>query len=324
MMHAARALAPALLAVLLASCSGDPGAPEESNRAQAPAAAPAVRSTPPTVAPYEPGADEEYPNGKRLAARIAQRALTYPRGMTARRMAAALPASGIGDTRLARILRPGIDPGAWSAAKVIYPQLSGVTASTLGAMVVVRQTTERADGSRRALTRVVDVRLANSGGKWALDAIESVGGSPAGRPARVSTAAKRVLDNPSIELAGSARWDIHRGAVDDELLRVLADAAENRRFSIAVFSAGHPRNVWGTARPSAHSDGLAADIYAVDSRPVIAQRSPGSPAYELAAELYAAGAYQLGSPWVFGTGGARSFTDAVHQDHIHVQQSPPQ
>ena len=101
---------------------------------------------------------------------------------------------------------------------------------------------------------------------------------------------------------------------------MLADAAQRRRFAVAVFRGGHPENVWATDRPSAHSAGLAADIYAVDGRPVIAQREPGTPAYELAAELSAGGAYQLGSPWVFGAGGAQSFADAVHQDHIHVQQ----
>ena len=77
-----------------------------------------------------------------------------------------------------------------------------------------------------------------------------------------------------------------------------------------------------TARPSAHSEGLAADIYAIDGRFVITQRLTDSGAYEVASTLLANGATQLGSPWVLGPGGARSFTDAVHQDHIHVQQSP--
>lgn len=323
MKAAALSRAALLLAVVAAGCSDESSSPVAPPRDGEAPTETTVRSTPPPVAPYEPGGDEEYPNGKRLAGRIAQRALTYSRGATARRVAAALPASATGTAALARVLRPAVDPDAWSMAEVVYPQLSGVTTTSLGAMVVVRQTIESSDGRRRTLTRVVDVRLRRSGGPWSLDTIGSVGGTPVGRPSQLSTAARRVLGSSAIELSGSARWDIQRGLVDETLLQVLADAAQRRRFAVAVFRGGHPENVWATERQSAHSAGLAADIYAVDGRPVIAQREPGTPAYELAAELSAGGAYQLGSPWVFGAGGAQSFADAVHQDHIHVQQSPP-
>lgn len=320
---ARRAGAVLLLGFLVASCAGDPSASESPSREGAPTATATVRSTPPPVAPYEPGLAEEFPNAKRLAGRVAERALTYARGTSARRVAAALPASAVGEARLARVLSTAVDPDASSVARVAYPQLSGVTATTVGVMVVVRQTTERSDGRRSIVTRVVDVRLRRSDGPWSLDSIGSVGGRPAARSDGLSQAARRVLDSPAIELSGSARWDIHRGAVDEGLLNALAEAARSRRLSISVFRAGHPPNVWATDRPSAHSAGLAADIYAVDGRPVIAQRAVGSAAYELAAELYSRGAYQLGSPWVFGAGGARSFSDAVHQDHVHIQQSAP-
>ena len=271
---------------------------------------------------YQPSADEEFPNGKRLAARIAQRALTYRRGTTPRQVAAALAPSRVDAGRLARAVAPAVHPDKWSAAEVIYPQLSGVTDTSLGAMVVVRQLTQAGNGDRRAVTRVVDVRLRRSGGPWALDAITSVGGRPVDRRDRLPTSARRVLASPNITLPDSARWDILSGRVDVELLRALARAARTQRLSVAVVRAGHPRNVWATDRPSAHSAGAAVDVFEVDGRPVISQREPGSPAYALAERFYAGGAYQLGSPWVFGTGGARSFTDAVHQDHIHLQQSP--
>jgi hypothetical protein len=35
-----------------------------------------------------------------------------------------------------------------------------------------------------------------------------------------------------------------------------------------------------------------------------------------------AGAAQVGSPWILGAGGSQSFTDEVHEDHIHLQQTP--
>jgi hypothetical protein len=314
-------VAAAVIGVGLAGCSGDeePRATGGARTTSGPAET--IRASPPRVRPYQPLGDEEYPNGKRLAARMAQRALTYRRGATARDIAAELESGGVDVGRLARTLKPAVDPDSWSAAEVVYPQLSGVTETSLGAMVVVRQRLGDADGQRRTVTRVVDVRLRRSGGPWSLYTIASAGGRPVPRPAKLSSAAKRVLDNPNIVLPDSARWDIHRGNVDTALLQALARAAAKRKLSLAVIQSGHPRTVWATSRPSAHSAGAAADIFAVAGRPVIAQREPGSEAYALAEELVAGGAYQLGSPWVLGSGGAQSFTDAVHQDHIHLQQS---
>ena len=319
------ALVTAALAAVAAAagCSGADGVDDSARGDVDRPVTQTVPAAPPRVEPYEPGSDEEYPNGKRLAARIAQRALTYRPGQTALQVAAALPRASDGRGRLARALAPAVHDDSWSVARVVYPQLSGVTDTSFGAMVLVRQIMQSADGERRSVTRVVDVRLRRSGGAWSFDTIGSVGGRPVDGSRGPSAAARRVLGSANIVLPDSARWDILRGGVDDELLRALAGSAATRKLSVAVVRSGHPRNVWATSRPSAHSSGAAADIYAVDGRPVIAQRAPGTPAYELAAELYARGAYQLGSPWVFGAGGARSFTDAVHQDHIHVQQSPP-
>lgn len=133
----------------------------------------------------------------------------------------------------------------------IYAQLSGVTATTLGVMVVVRQHVLSATGERSAVTRVVDVRLQLRDGAWALDVVASVGGTPARRPARLSAAAARVLDHPRLFLPDSARWDIHRGVVDDRLLLALARAADRRRIAITTLSTGHPSKVWATDRPSA-------------------------------------------------------------------------
>ena len=272
--------------------------------------------------PYEPGSDEEVANGKRLAARVAQRALTFRAGATSRDVARSLSSASATRQSLARVLDPAVKPRATSVGRVVYPQLSGATSTSLGVMVVVRQTLQAADGAKRVITRVLGVRLRRAGGPWSLDRIESVGGSPVRHPDRLPRQATRVLENRNITLSDTARWDVYAGSVDDALLAALADAARKHAFSIAVFRSGHPPTVWDTERTSAHSVGLAADIYAVGGRPVIAQRLPKGPAYELASALYTGGAAQLGSPWVFGSGGSRSFTDAVHQDHLHVQQSP--
>lgn len=273
---------------------------------------------PPVVAPYEPSAAETVPNGKRFAAAVAQAALTYPRGSTPRQQAKSL--QRFGASVPSSVIKPAFDPAARSWARVVYPQFSGYTGDTMGAMVVTEQTVEGEDRSRRKETRVVDVRLRLEGEEWVLEELASVGGSPPSEP-KLSKLARRVLDHPRIELPDSARWDIERGDVDDALLAALAEAADRDRLAVAVLITGHPYNVWATERPSAHSAGLAADIFAVDGRQVIRQRQEGTLAYDLAASFLAGGAVQVGSPWVLPPGGARSFSDDVHQDHLHLQQA---
>jgi len=254
---------------------------------------------------YDPPADELYPNGKRLAGRVAQQLATF----------------GPEAAALERTVAPLLDPARRSSAEVVYVQISGVTATTLGTMVLVRQHLEDAGGRRESVVRAMDVRLRRTDGPWSLDRVASVGGTAVERPANVSPAAARVLDNPNIELPDTARWDIYRGEIDDGLLRALAGAADRWRLAISVLRSGHPRNVWATRRVSAHTVGLAADIYAVDGTPVVSQQADGSRAQQLVASFLAGGATQVGSPWALPPGGRRSFTDRVHRDHVHVQQT---
>ena len=271
----------------------------------------------PRQAPYRPRPGEGYPNGKRIAAAAALRATTYPRGSSAADVARAVGRSSVGERALAAAIAPAVDPESESVAEIVYPQLSGVTPTSLGAMVIVRQTLEPAEGDTRTIERVVDVRLRLDGGRWRLDRIGDAGGSEAAKPETLPRAARRVLADPGVELSDSARWDIYRGGVDERLLDALADAGRAHDFSVGILDSGHPPNVWATRRRSAHSVGYAADIYKVDGRLVIDQRAVGSPAHKLASAL-ASRATQLGSPWLFGPG---SFTDAVHQDHLHFQRS---
>jgi hypothetical protein len=185
----------------------------------------------------------------------------------------------------------------------------------------VRHHQEDGSGNRSAWTRVMDVRLRRSGGPWSLDRVASVGGRPTPKPRNLPAAAAKALENPNIDLPDSARWDIYRGRVDQRLLQALVAGAENHRFSITTISTGHPPNVWATARRSAHSRGYAADVHAVDGALVLDQRTPDSPAQRLAVAWLEGGAAQVGSPWLLPPGGDRSFTDEVHQDHIHLQQT---
>jgi hypothetical protein len=323
-----RALIAALgaLALLLSACGDGDAAPQTQARPETPTPSPEPPAeTPvpwPTPEPYEPDAAEKYPNGKRFAARVAATALTYPRGASAQEIVRRLGPAAASRRELAAAIEPAVDRSIESSGQVVYPQLAGVTPTSLGAMVVVRQRLRRPDGESRTVNRVVDVRLRRDGGPWTLDRIGSVGGRAVPRPADLPAPARRVLDNPRITLSDSARWDIHGGGIDEGLLSALDGLAERQPISVSVLRSGHPRDVWQTSRPSAHSRGYAADVYAVGGRLVLRQRAPGNPAYALTASLVSNGAAQVGSPWVLPPGGSRSFSDDVHQDHLHVQWSP--
>ena len=305
----------AAMASLLSSCDEAPK-PDAAPPAQREQRATSL----PRPAQYQPPALEPYRNGKRLAARIAQAITTYPTGSSAERVAARTPGAR-NDPTLPETIAPLVAERAASAGTVGYVQLSGVTGRSLGAMVITRQSLLRAGTRPRTVTRVIDVRLRRTTGRWTLDRVGSIGGLPARRPARLSHEARQVLDHDNISLTDSARWDIYRGDVDRGLLRALMGAAEARTITVGALRSGHPSRVWASDRASAHRFGYAADIYAVDGRLVLRQRTGASPARRLAAELIAGGAEQVGSPWPLPPGGRRAFSDAVHQDHIHLQQT---
>lgn len=311
-----------LVAILISACGGAElrGAGDRGGEADLGQVAngPRPAAGPIAFRAYAPAPEEKYANGKRLAARIAQGVTTYGRGASAAEVAREVAGADADVRDLAEAIGSLIEPGMRSGGDVVYPQLSGVTPTTLGAMVVVRQVLEDEAGRRKSTTRVLDIRLRRNGGPWQLDRVGSVGGSRRTRPKQLAAEAARVVDHPRITLTDSARWDIYSGRVDPALLRRLAELADQHPISVGVLTAGHPRNVWNTDRRSAHTDGYAADIYAVGRRLVVRQQAVGTPAYELARAAVSGGARQVGSPWTFGPG---SFSDDVHADHLHIQQA---
>lgn len=69
---------------------------------------------------------------------------------------------------------------------------------------------------------------------------------------------------------------------------------------------------------SNHTEGRGADIWAIDGQPVVSLRDPTGPIPGLVQGLVNVGATEVGSPFdIDGPGGA-SFTNEVHQDHLHV------
>lgn len=260
---------------------------------------------------------EVYPNAKSLASAIAQAVTTYDRGQSALDAVAELDLSD-GGQRLARQAADLHRDDTWSRGRIVYPQLGGVDGEEVSVMVVTEQTVGSADGVVTR-TRTLDVRLRLAGQTWVFDELADDGGTPVDVPARVSAEAQRVLDHPDLELPDSARWDILAGEVDRALLDLLARAADEVPLGAVTLRSGHPELVFGTDRVSSHTRGRAIDIHRVKDREVIDDRSEDSRSLGLVEWLYdQPEVAQVGSPWALDEFGGRSFTDVVHQDHIHV------
>lgn len=302
--------------LLLAGCGGDGSSGDGS-----PAGSPAREPDFAAPRPYRPLAGEPVPDAKQLAADALQAVGTYDEGQ-------GTPEAAV--VRLAGRASPGVVDGARalllpearSAVDIIYPQLGGLTADAASIMVVLRHRT-LVDGEVRSVSRTVDVRLTRSGSGWSVVSVDSTGGAPPEQPAE-SSLAREVLDNGAIELPDSARWDIEAGRISDRILELLQRVAADHDLRVTVLASGHPYNVFATDSVSNHTVGRAVDVWAVNGEPVVNQQDPDGPLRALAQQLLDEGVTELGGPWdLDGPNSRRSFTNTVHQDHLHLAFDAP-
>ena len=268
---------------------------------------------------WEPPADDVLPNAKRLAARVAHTVGSFgpasPPTQTVTELLAAVPVSATLDRPLLEAAITALRGDArTSTASVRYAQLGGLTSDATSVMVITEQQLVRGDGTEANISRTLDIRLRLVDGAWAFHELASIGGDPPEAGVTPQGSVTALIDDPRIRLPDSARWDLLRG-VDSRLVELLREAADVASFDVAVVASGHPPNVFGTGRISNHTQGRGVDIWAVDGQPVVTQRSPGSPAHRLTVWMFDRGVPELGSPWALGRG---SFTNTVHQDHIHA------
>lgn len=264
--------------------------------------------------PYVPIAGEPVPELKVMAAEFLQAVGTYDEGggsaeALATRLAG-LPADpAVAADRL-------LVPTAASAVEIVYPQLGGLTEDAASIMVVFTWRLLE-DDRETSVVRTADVRLRREAGAWRVTGVESLGGEPTGSP-EITPLAQAVLANDRLDLPDSARWDIQSGRIGDEILQVLQDLSQQHTLRVAVLASGHPHNVFESEYVSNHTEGRGVDIWAIDDTPVVSLRDPDGPLPALVQGLVAQGITEVGSPFdVDGPGGA-SFTNTVHQDHLHV------
>lgn len=281
----------------------------------------AARTTTPTtlppVVPYDPLPNEPLPVAKIAAAEVVQALGTYETG------------GGILEAARERLRAIGVAPeiadqagvlfgsDAPASIQVVYPQLGGFSGEEASVMVVARQTVAKS-GGQSATTRTVDVRVRRQGDEWLPIAIASVGGLPPGRTSPLSGTADLVLTHERIDLPDSARWDIQSGLVDERILSLVLQVAADHWVSVSVFASGHPHNVFGAGVVSNHTEGRAVDIWAIDDVPVSQAGQGDGTVLSLVEELAGAGVTELGSPWDLGDPGGVTFTNTVHEDHLHL------
>lgn len=312
----------AACALVLAGCAGGGDQTRPAPVKVTPTTATSMPTTSSSVkvlvppAPYQSAPAEVEPELKRAAIRAVQTLTTYgPDGSSIQAARSRLAGAGLAPV-LADKAGPLFVAGASSAGDIVYPQLGGLRAGRASVMVVVRQRLLGPSGEFTT-TRTVDVRLARRGVQWVVEDIGSLGGEPVPEPPVLSPGARRVLSHPRIQLPDSARWDIHAGRVSDRVLNLLAGLADGHDLAVTVFSSGHPLQVFGTSRVSNHIPGRAVDLWSIDG-PVSAQRQPSAPLRALTADLLRRGVNELGGPFDVDGGSRASFTDIVHQDHLHL------
>jgi hypothetical protein len=259
---------------------------------------------------------EAEPEAKQLAADIAYALTTYEADDDPMARLGAL--TGGSDVELlARAAEPLTHAWSWSRGQVIYPQLGGLRNGRVSVMVVTRQTVGSGSETAFSVVRTMDIRLVRGDSGWEFDHLASAGGTF--ESLEDLALAHAVARDPRIEMPDSARLDILSGLVSPVLLGVMADIADQTPYGVVVLATGHPFHVFETDRQSHHTVGRAVDIYRVGDRAVIDDRGPNSATRALVEWLYRhPDVLQVGSPWDIDGESRRSFTDAVHQDHIHL------
>lgn len=282
-------------------------------------------TSPPPTAPQAPPHGERMviplteaePEAKQLAVDIAYALTTYEESDDHfARLEAMSSRSGV--DLLAEASAPLTHHGQWSRGEVIYPQLGGLNSERTSVMVVTRQTVGSGSQAEFSVVRTLDIRLARTPSGWTFDFLSSAGGTFDGL--EDFTSAHAVATDPRITMPDSARLDILSGLVSAKLLDVMAELADQTPYEVVTLATGHPHHVFDTDRVSHHTVGQAVDINRIGDRLVIDDREPDSATRAIVGWLYDhPEVHQVGSPWdIDGPESRRSFTDAVHQDHIHL------
>jgi hypothetical protein len=143
---------------------------------------------------------------------------------------------------------------------------------------------------------------------------EGTGGPP-------SAQTLALLGNSNVTLSPTGRADLSAGLIDPRVVEVLARMAQAHAIVVGPICSDHPKFDPGGAI-SNHYWGRAADITAVDGAAVSpANAAAHAAALSLASLPASIRPSEIGTPFAIAAPG--SFTDAAHQDHVHVGFDQP-
>jgi hypothetical protein len=128
-----------------------------------------------------------------------------------------------------------------------------------------------------------------------------------------------LLASPRLILTPNARYDLRRGMVDPRVVAVLAQLLQSYTLKVSVFSTGHSLYIEGTRTISNHIPGRAVDIFEINGEPV-SRRSGAALAVTawLVNDDGPLRADEIGSPFEEFEPLPGAFSNAAHQDHLHI------
>jgi hypothetical protein len=130
-----------------------------------------------------------------------------------------------------------------------------------------------------------------------------------------------LLHNHNVAFDADGIADLNAGKVDPRVVSVLEDISKQHRISISALVSDHSKLTTG-GTVSNHYYGRAVDISMVDGRPVgpgnLAARRIAVALLKLPASVRPT---EIGSPWHLA--GAAYFTNAEHQNHLHIGFDDP-
>ncbi|MGZ9101060.1 MAG: hypothetical protein ACXW3O_15285, partial [Brevundimonas sp.] len=137
-----------------------------------------------------------------------------------------------------------------------------------------------------------------------------------GHGGSLSPEAAALLKNKNLEFDSDGIADLKAGKIDPRVVAALTKLSGEHKLKISCMCSDHPKFTTGGS-VSNHAMGRGLDIASVDGEIV----NPGSgAARELASELSQLPEQyrpdEIGSPWPIS--GPGYFTDAGHQDHLHL------
>lgn len=182
-----------------------------------------------------------------------------------------------------------------------------------------------ASGGGRTLT-LRDAIFAYNHAQWYVDLVLSKAAEYAQLAASsisVSGDAVALAQNPRLRLTGPARADLEAGRLDGRLVALLSALTQRHVLYVSVFATGHSKYVAGTGSVSNHFCGQAADVFQVDGEAVRASSGASRRVTEELATLDGVlRPSEVGSPWADLSGLPGFFSNAAHQDHLHIGFGP--